>query len=87
MRILVNFQDDKGWTIHCLAEDCQTAIGQFLDVASLETLRRLLRYAGADEEEMQHFEKCVKAWGKGSIWIDNLTKDGAKLLGIHAFQK
>lgn len=82
MRILVNFQDNKGWTVHCLAEDCQTVIAPFLDVASLDTLRRLLQYAGADAEEMKHFEQCVSAWGKGSVWIENLTDHGAKLFGV-----
>ena len=82
MRILVNFQDTNGWTVHCLAEDCQTRISPILDVASLETLRRLLRRAGTDEDEMQHFEQCIQAWGKGSVWIDNLTKEGVNLLGI-----
>jgi hypothetical protein len=83
MRILVNFQDTNCWTVHCLAEDCQTCISPLLDVASLETLRRLLRHAGTDEDEMQHFEHCIRAWGKGSVWIDNLTEEGAHLLGVH----
>jgi hypothetical protein len=86
MRLLVNFQDTNGWTVHCLAEDCQTRISPALDVASLETLRRLLRRAGTDEDEMQHFEQCVRTWGKGSVWIDNLTREGANLLGIQVQQ-
>jgi len=83
MRILVNFQDTNGWTVHCLAEDCQTCISPLLDVASLETLRRLLRRAGTDEDEMQHFEHCIRTWGKGSVWIDNVTEEGAHFLGVH----
>ena len=86
MRILVNFQDTNGWTVYCLAEDCQTRISPLLDVASLETLRRLLRRAGTDEDEMQHFEQCIQAWGKGSVWIDNLTKEGINLLGVRIQQ-
>jgi hypothetical protein len=82
MRILINFQHYGGWSVHCMAEDCKTSISPFLDVASLETLRRLLRHSGADEDEMQHFEHCIQAWGKGSVWIENLTEEGAHLLRI-----
>jgi hypothetical protein len=82
MRILLNFQNNDGWFISCLAEDCKTVIGPRLDVASLDTLRRLLRYAGANAEEMKEFEHSLGAWGKGSVWISNLTDAGAKLLRI-----
>jgi hypothetical protein len=82
MRILVNFQHYKGWCVHCLAEDCETVVGPYVDVASLETLRRLLQFAGADSEAMKHFEDCLTAWGRGSVWIDNLTDEGAKLLRV-----
>ena len=82
MRILVNFQDNDGWFIGCLAEDCKTVIGPRLDVASLDTLRRLLQYAGANTEEMSEFERSLGAWNKGSVWISNLTDAGAKLLRI-----
>ena len=82
MRILVNFQHNERWIISSLAEDCQTIIGPNLDVASLDTLRRLLLHAGVDTEEMEHFEYCVRTWGRGSIWVNNLTDGGAKLLKI-----
>lgn len=82
MRILVNFQHYKGWTVHCLAEDCKTVVGPYVDVASLDTLRRLLQCAGADAEAMKEFEHSLGAWGRGSVWIANLTDEGAKLLRV-----
>ena len=82
MRILVNFQHYKGWCVHCLAEDCKTVVGPYVDVASLDTLRRLLQYAGADAEGMKEFERCLTWWGRGSIGINNLTDAGAKLLRV-----
>ncbi len=59
-----------------------TRIGPFLDVASLETLRRMLEYAGANAGEMEHFELAIRSWDRGSVWISNLTEVGATLLGI-----
>jgi hypothetical protein len=82
MRILVNFQHYKGWCVHCLAEDCETVVGPYVDVASVDTLRRLLQFAGASEEAMKEFEHSLTWWGRGSVWIDNLTDEGAKLLRV-----
>jgi hypothetical protein len=82
MRVLVNFQHRDGWFVSSLAEDCRTVVGPFVDVASLDTLRRLLHYAGADKDAMEHFEYALGAWGKGSVWIDKLTDEGARLLRI-----
>jgi hypothetical protein len=30
MRTLLNFQNRAGWTIHCLAPDCQTLVSQWV---------------------------------------------------------
>lgn len=46
MRVLINFQYPKEWTIHGMAQDCQTQIGPFMRVSNESTLLRLFRYVG-----------------------------------------
>jgi hypothetical protein len=83
MRILVNFmQRDVAWWVHCLAADCKTPLSPYVEVSSEATLRRLLRYAGARYTAMEEFEDNLRWWGRGSIWIDELTAGGAKLLKL-----
>jgi len=53
-RIVVNFMHRDIWSVHCLAEDCKTPISGWTDVASTETLMRLLHYLGATPEELEH---------------------------------
>ena len=73
---------NKGWAVHCIAEDCKTALSPFVDVESLDVLRRLLRCAGASDTEMTDFEAAVSRWSHASCWISDLTPDGARLLRI-----
>jgi hypothetical protein len=47
MRILVNFMNRDGWSVHCMAPDCQTLISQWVTVRTEETLLRLLKASGA----------------------------------------
>ena len=82
MKVLVHALSNNGWTVHCIAEDCKTPLSPFVDVESLDTLRRLLRCAGASAKEMESFEGDIKVWSHSSVWIDELTPDGARLLRI-----
>ena len=81
MRVLLNFMERDTWLIHCLAEDCRTVLAPYRSVSSLETLRRLIIFAGAPAEEVEAFNRNVKRWGRGSIWLD-LTPGGSQLLRI-----
>jgi hypothetical protein len=83
MKILVNAIDNRGWSVHCIAEDCKTVLSPTTPVESLAVLRRLLRIAGASDTEMHEFESDVSKWSHGSCWISGLTPDGARLLRIH----
>jgi hypothetical protein len=82
MQVLVHALSNNGWTVHCIAEDCKTPLSPFVDVESLDTLQRLLRCAGASAKEMESFEGDIKVWSHSSVWIDELTPDGARLLRI-----
>jgi hypothetical protein len=48
VRVIVNFQLYKQWTIHTMAEDCRTTLGPFRYVSSEATLMRLFKYLGAN---------------------------------------
>jgi hypothetical protein len=47
MRILVNFMHRDGWSVHCLAADCRTPVGQRVTVRTDETLIWLFKASGA----------------------------------------
>ena len=82
MKVLVNCLHWDGWSVHCIAEDCKTVLSPFVDVESLAVLRKLLRCAGASDDEMAKFEGDIQRWSHGSCWISDLTPDGARLLRI-----
>jgi hypothetical protein len=47
LRILVNYMNRDGWSVHYVAPDCQTLISQWVTVRTEETLLRLLKASGA----------------------------------------
>jgi hypothetical protein len=83
MRILVNFQLRRAWSVHCIAEDCKTSISPFIQVASQETLIRLLRYVGAGDAEIEEAETDIRRWSRGGIHI-TLAPGRKNLLKIRA---
>jgi hypothetical protein len=70
MRILVNYMNRNGWSIHCLAPDCQTLISGWVTVRTEETLLRLLKASGATPAEMDEIERDMKQQGRGSTFIE-----------------
>lgn len=70
MRVIVNFQNRKGRWIHTIGEDCRTTLGPHLHVASEDTLLRLFRYFGANENAMEQAERELRMWSRGGIHID-----------------
>ena len=81
MRILVNFMNRDGWSIHCLASDCQTLVSQWVTVRTGATLLRLLKASGATVAEMEEIERDISRWGRGSSFIE-VNEIGRRLLRI-----
>jgi hypothetical protein len=81
MRTLVNFQTRGGWSVHCLAPDCQTPVSQWVTVRTEATLLRLLKASGATAPEMEEIVRDISRWGRGSIFID-VNETGRRLLRI-----
>jgi hypothetical protein len=81
VRVLVNFQHYDGWSIHCLAEDAHTVLTEWTRVSSGETMLRLFRACGANEETMAEVERKIAVWGRGGVWLD-VDVSGQKLLRI-----
>jgi hypothetical protein len=82
MKIIVHCIHRDGWSVQSGAENLKTSLSPFIPVESLAVLRRLLRCAGENDEEMAEFEKQIAVWSHGSCWISDLTEIGAKLLKI-----
>lgn len=72
-----------GWNIHCVAEDCRTVISPYRQVATIESLLKLLRYAGATEADLDGVQQCIRCWSRGSVFI-TLATDRKNLLAIRS---
>jgi hypothetical protein len=83
VRILVNFMNRDGWSVHCLAPDCQTPISGWVTVRTDETLLRLLKASGATPAEMDEIERDIARWSRGSVFVD-VNETGRRLLRIGA---
>lgn len=78
MRALLNFMHRGGWSFHIVAEDCQTVLVGYRNVASQEQLLRIIaKLSGSVEEARQSIER----WARGSVWIDPSPAQ-CKALGI-----
>jgi hypothetical protein len=80
-RVLMNFMFRDGWTVHFLEADCRTALkpGRFYDVATLERVRALLTRANATPETFAEFDHNVRAWSRGSVYLDLTVTQYARL--------
>lgn len=56
--------------IHTIAEDCRTPLGPYIRIASKGTLLRLLRYLGANDEDMTDVEQELRQWNRGGVHLD-----------------
>ncbi len=81
MRILVNFMQRDGWSVHCLAPDSKTLISGWVTVRTEETLLRPLKASGATPAEMGEIERDIRRWGRASTFSD-INETGRRLLRI-----
>ena len=79
MRILVNFMHRDSWSIRCSAEDARTIMSKWTRVSSEETMLRLVRACGANEDAMAEVAREIKARGRGSVWLE-MKEDQKRLL-------
>jgi hypothetical protein len=70
-QIILNFgpdtHKDGAMQVHGLHTDCKTVLSHWQAVESLETLRKMMRYLGATDEQMASFENSLRRWGQGSV--------------------
>jgi hypothetical protein len=75
-RVLLNFQHyDSLWSVHFIEADCKTGIGsptRYYDFATLDGLRSFV--LRCNPENMPEFERSVRAWSRGSNFV-NLTDE------------
>ena len=67
MRALMNFQERDGWSCHIIAEDCQTVLVGYRNVASQEELLRIVAKLGGSVEDAS---RSIEQWARGSVWIE-----------------
>jgi hypothetical protein len=53
--------------VHALHPDCKTVLSHWQAVENVETLRKVMRYLGATDEQMMSFEDSLRRWGQGSV--------------------
>ena len=83
MRVIVNFMLRDGmWLVHCIADDAKTVISPMQRIAEQDTLIHLLRYVGANDDEIQELQEISRQSSHGSVFIT--LKAGRKnILRIH----
>jgi hypothetical protein len=75
-------RQDGAVSVMALHTDCNTALSPYRDVASDETLVRMLRYLGATEEQIADYEDQRRRWGQGSVHVTVLAANRKNLLKL-----
>lgn len=75
-RVLMNFQLRESWTVHFIEADCKTPLwpGRYYDFESVDRVREILVRATAPSETFEEFDRCVRSWSRGSVYLD-LTEE------------
>ena len=75
-RVLMNFQSREKWSVHFLEADCKTALwpGRYYDFDTVDRVREILVRAAALPETFEEFDRCVRSWSRGSVYLD-LTEE------------
>jgi hypothetical protein len=75
-RVLMNFQHREKWSVHFLEADCKTALweGRYYHFESVDRLREILVRAAPPAETFENFDRCVRSWSRGSVYLD-LTEE------------
>jgi hypothetical protein len=80
-RVLLNFDHYKDlWWVHFIEEDCRTLIGpktRYYRFATLDGLRAFV--IRCNPEDMEEFERSVRAWGRGGNFVNITEEQYAKL--------
>jgi hypothetical protein len=80
-RVLLNFQHySQLWNVHFIEADCRTLIGRktrYYHFATLDGLRSfVIRW---NPENMPEFERSIRAWSRGSNYVNLSDEQYAKL--------
>jgi hypothetical protein len=75
-RVLLNFQHyGELWSVHFIEADCRTAIGRqtrYFHFATVDGLRSFV--LRCNPEDIAKFERSIRAWNRGSNYV-NLTDE------------
>ncbi len=82
-RILLNFDHYKDlWCVHFIEADCRTVIGPPTHYFRFATLDRLRSFVvRCNPENMPEFERSVRAWNRGSNFVNVTDEQYRKLKG------
>jgi hypothetical protein len=80
-RVLLNFQlYNDPWSVHFIEADCKTGIGpttRYYHFATLDGLRSFV--IRCNPENMTEFERSVRAWNRGSNFVNVTDEQYGKL--------
>lgn len=72
-RVVMHFQENKGWSILFMAEDYKTPLSRYYDLPNLEALYDLVRRTDPPPETLQELKDDIRRWNRGTIQL-NLTE-------------
>jgi hypothetical protein len=71
-RVMLNFQHTGcAWAVDFVEADGRLSLRprpRFHDFPTVEHLRRFVARCHPEEGELEYFEQCVQAWGRGSVY-------------------
>jgi hypothetical protein len=79
-RVLLNFDHREYWWVHFIEADCRTLIGpktRYYHFATDDGLRAFV--IRCNVENLENFEHSLRAWGRGSKYVNLTDEQYAKL--------
>jgi hypothetical protein len=79
-RVLMNYDHCEFWSVHFIEADCRTVIGpktRYYHFATVDGLRAFV--IRCNVEDLAKFEHSLRAWGRGSNYVNLTDEQYAKL--------
>jgi hypothetical protein len=80
--VLMNFDHYHDWVVHFVQSDCRSTIGaktRYFHFPTIDDLRAFVIRCHPEGASLEEFENNVKAWSRGSIYVNLSAEQYAKL--------
>ena len=78
-RVVMTFGHRKGWHVSFLAADAHTPLTGYITIGTYSELKAFVRRCNATEAQIADLRQCIRNWGQGSVSLDLMAEQYAKL--------